>query len=296
MTIAITGATGNIGSVLADRLLRAGADITLLVRNADKAQHFAERGAKLAVGDLTDEAFVVSATRGASALFWLTPPNYAATDFRAYQNRLGDNAAAAIRTNNIPYVVHLSSFGAHLGHSAGPVNGLYDIEKKLDAVAANIVHLRPGFFMENLFGNLATIKSAGAIFGPISPTATFPVIATRDIGEIAAQILGNLDWSGRTVRELQGPRHLSWSEIAGTLSGTLGREVKFVPVTAEQAIESMKGMGLPEDISSQYVELYQGIDKGVLRCEQPLGPQTATTTTLEQFAADILKPAIDNLG
>lgn len=296
MTIAITGATGNIGSVLADRLLRAGADITLIVRNAEKAKHFADRGAKLAIGDLTDETFIVNATRGAKALFWLTPPNFAATDFRAYQNRLGDIAAKAIATNAIPHVVHLSSFGAHLGHSAGPVNGLSDIEKKLDAVSANIIHLRPGFFMENLFGNLATIKTAGAIFGPISPTVTFPVIATRDIGEIAADILGNLDWSGRNVRELHGPRHLSWGEIAGTLGTTLGREVKFVPVTAEQAIESMKGMGLPEDISNLYVELYRGIDTGVLRCEQPLGPQTATTTTLEQFASDILKPAIDNMG
>ncbi len=55
-------------------------------------------------------------------------------------------------------------------------------------------------------------------------------------------------------------------------------------------------MGLPEDISNQYVELYRGIDSGVLTCEQPLGPQTATTTTLEQFASDILKPAIDNMG
>ena len=63
MSIVITTPTGHIGSKLAEKLLDAGAEVTLLARNPDKVAGFAARGAKVAQGSLEDEAFVVAATR-----------------------------------------------------------------------------------------------------------------------------------------------------------------------------------------------------------------------------------------
>lgn len=293
MTIAITGATGHIGSVIAERLLEEGADITLLVRDPQKAIQLAARGAELAVGSIENLEFVLEATRGVEALFWLTPPNFGASDFRAYQNRLADIAAAAIKENRIPYVVNLSSFGAELGQGAGPVNGLRDVEEKLNAVATNIIHLRPGFFMENFINSLGSIKQAGGLFAPIQPTTDLPLIATHDIGIIAAELLLKRDWSGRNIRELHGPKHTNHQEVVSVLSRTLGTPVSFTPVTAEQAIQGMTGAGVPKHMAELYAEMYRGIDSGLVRPLQPLGPETKTSTTFEQFAATILKPAFE---
>jgi uncharacterized protein YbjT (DUF2867 family) len=69
---------------------------------------------------------------------------------RAFQNRLGQAAAFAVRENQIPRVVNLSSIGADLDAEVGPINGLHDVEGLLDNAASSITHLRPGFFFENL--------------------------------------------------------------------------------------------------------------------------------------------------
>jgi nucleoside-diphosphate-sugar epimerase len=54
MRIFLTGATGYIGSAVLDALVRAGHDVTALVRNSEKARNVARRGAHPVVGDLSD--------------------------------------------------------------------------------------------------------------------------------------------------------------------------------------------------------------------------------------------------
>lgn len=78
---------------------------------------------------------------GAAAAFAMIPPHSTVPDFRAYQNKVSENLAAAIKESNIRYVVHLSSVGAELGEKTGPVNGLHDSETRLNALPrVNIVH------------------------------------------------------------------------------------------------------------------------------------------------------------
>ena len=54
MRIFLTGATGYIGAAVLDALVRAGHDVTALVRNKDKARRVAKRGGHPVVGDLAD--------------------------------------------------------------------------------------------------------------------------------------------------------------------------------------------------------------------------------------------------
>src|SRR5262249_15768700 len=157
MAVAITAPTGNIGSRLVRLLLDAGADLTLLLRNPNKLDASLRERVSLQQGELQDPAFVQRATQGAEALFWVTPNDPTASDLRAWYDRLGENAATAVRANRIPYVVNISSAGAQLPH-AGPVSGLGQIEQHLNATDAHIVHLRPGYFMENVLMQLDAIR------------------------------------------------------------------------------------------------------------------------------------------
>ena len=114
---------------------------------------------------------------------------------RAYQERVTDSLAAAIRNNGIGYVVALSSTGADKTYGTGPVLGLHSLEKKLEAIdGLNVLSLRCGYFMENLLPQIGIIQSMGFMAGPVRADVPLPMIATRDIGEAAAESLAKLDF------------------------------------------------------------------------------------------------------
>ena len=107
----IMGATGNIGSKLAHILLDRGETIRVIGRSVQRLAPFTERGAEAAAGDAADSAFLARTFKGADAVFALIPPNYAAPDFRAFYNKIGESIAGAIESSGVKHVVFLSSIG-----------------------------------------------------------------------------------------------------------------------------------------------------------------------------------------
>ena len=294
MRVAVTAPTGNIGRPLVERLLEAGAgpDLVLLARHPEKLAHAAARGAAVRAGSLRDAAFVAEATRGADVLFWLTPPNYAAPDLRAWYGALGRNAAAAIEANRIPRVVHLSSIGAQLERGTGPIVGLHDVEAMLDAVCPNVTHLRPAAFFQNFLWQVPSIKGMGAIFMPVAGSARSAMVDTRDVAAVAAERLLDAGWTGRSTWGLHGPADVSYDEAAATFSAATGRRIAHVQITPEQAREALLGMGMSPDAADAMLDLYRAVSDGTLVSEEPRSPATTTPTTLADFARDILVAAL----
>jgi uncharacterized protein YbjT (DUF2867 family) len=239
---------------------------------------------------------VTEATKGAEALFWLTPPDPTSTDLRGYQARLGQIAADAVRRNNISRVVNVSSIGADLGHGTGPVDGLHDVERALDAAAQNVTHLRCAFFMENFLFAAAGIVKDGSVYFPVRAETRSPMIATRDIAEVAAEYLQGGKDRGRHVVYVYGPADLTFGEAAATLTNVLGRPVKHVAVPPEQAIAAMVQAGLSPHVASLMVELDKSLDEGYLLSGSPAGPDRRTRTTFEQFAREVLRPAFAGMA
>ena len=166
------------------------------------------------MGDLEDAAFVERAFAWAQEAFVMIPPKVVESGFRAYQDRLADNYAASIKKNDVRHVVALSSIGADLPAGVGPVSGLHDMERRLNKLGADVLFLRPGFFMENLLMNIPMIKQLGILGGTLKPDVKLSIIATADIGEYGANRLLNMDFSGKTVQELRGPEDLSMPMVA----------------------------------------------------------------------------------
>ncbi len=266
--------------------------VVLLARRPEKLTSFVKRGAEIAIGPQDDADYLVKATRGADALFWATPPGYGSDNVRAFQNRLGRAGATAIRTNGIPRVVNLSSIGAHLDSGVGPINGLHDVEGLLDEAATHITHLRPGFFFENLLWQLDSIRDAGRFSLPLSGTRRYPMIATRDIGRVAAARLASRGWIGHFVGELHGPADLSFDEVAGILSQTLGRKVEFVSCDREEARRTMLDNAMSENATNLMLEMYDAVETGRLQTIEPRSTKTTTPTTLTEFARDVVLPLI----
>ncbi len=291
MSIVITTPTGNIGSVVTRQLLDAGETPILIARDPAKLRDAVARGAVVKRGSHDDVDFMVDATRDAEALFVLTPGSYHIQNIVDFYTSFAAPAAEAARANKIPHVVHLSSVGADLATGNGPVAGLHASEQILNAAGIpNLVHLRPGYFMENTLAQIPNILESGSMYTTFPSGERFPMIATRDVGARAAELLRRRDGSGARSIELQGPE-TSYEDVAEILTEELGREVTHVTVTDEQMIQALTGMGVSQVLADALAELAEGIVQGRVKYEEPRNAANSTPTSYRDFAAEVFKPA-----
>jgi uncharacterized protein YbjT (DUF2867 family) len=289
MSIVITTPAGHIGSRVLQQLLKAGADVSVIVRNPEKLSESVRSKVKVHQGSLSDAGFVTKAFQGASAVLWLTPPNYAQPDVAAYHTEMGSVAAAAIKANNIPRVVNISSAGAHL-KNAGPISGLGIVERKLNEVAENIVHLRPSFFMENFLNQMEPIKRDGAAYDLAPADKPYPFVAVQDIGDVAAGLLLDTKWKGQNIRGLHGPADLTYAEVAKILGDTIGKPVRYVQITPDQAYQTFVGIGASPGFAKGMIEMYQAISQPDAIAESRTS-LTTTPTTMREWADTVFRPA-----
>ncbi len=126
--IVITGATGNTGRPAAETLLAKGEKIRVIGRDQSKLQPFAARGAETFVGNAEDAQAMAAAFQGADAVYLMLPPNMQAEDYRAYQDRVSDAYATALKASGVKHVVTLSSLGAQHAQGTGPIVGTHNLE------------------------------------------------------------------------------------------------------------------------------------------------------------------------
>src|SRR6201982_2501016 len=211
----ILGASGNTGSIIADSLLSKGKKVRVGGRDAGRLQRFVRQGAEAFTADMSDTATLTKAFSGARAAYLLLPPITSRED----QERESDAIAKAVTESGLHYAVNLSSYGAHVPKGTGPVTGLHSSEQKLNAVSdLNVLHLRPGYFMENNLAAIDMIRGMGIFGHALLSDLKLPLIATRDVGSYAAQRLLDLDFSGKQTRELLGERDLSITEATAVIA------------------------------------------------------------------------------
>jgi len=284
----ISGATGNTGKPISLALLQAGKRVRVIGRNKDKLNELAVQGAEVVVGDLADRELMKKTFTGATAVYAMIPPNFMAADFRAFQNSIAESFALAIEAAGIKFAVTLSSVGAHLSQKAGVVQGLYDMEQRFNKIKGlNVLHLRPTYFMENLFGQIGTIKQMGVMGSPIKSDLSFPLVATRDIAEVAARHLIALDFKGPgNIQYILGPRNLSYAEIAEILGNAIGKsDLKYMEFPFTEAKRAMiSGWGLSESSADAMNEFMDSINQGLVFSDSRRSAQNTTSTSLEAFS------------
>lgn len=284
-TYVVTGATGQIGSKLAQILLARGQKVRVLTRDAAKVQALVAAGAEAAVGASDDVAYLTRAFAGADAVFAVTPPPYGAANYRAAQNVLGSALAAAIKASGVRKVVNLSSSSAHLERT-GPIRGLTDQERRLDALGIDVLHLRPAYFMENLAFSLDPIKSMGVVGSPLRPEASLSMVATKDIAAAAAARLLALDFTGTSMQQVLGERDVTMADVARALSEATGKTYGYVQFLYDAAAQAMVGAGLSADSAAQLIEMYQGFNDGYLVNAASRDARSTTGTSIEEFAQE----------
>ena len=293
---AITGATGNTGKVIAEKLLAAGQKVRVIGRSAEKLQPFAAQGAEVFTGSVDDAAAMARAFTGASAVYAMLPPSMTSKDYRADQDRISDALAAAIAQAGVKYAVALSSVGADKPSKTGPVVGVRLLEQKLNAISGlNVLHLRPGYFMENLLPQIGVIRSMGMAAGPLKNDLPVPMIATRDIGEYAAERLARLDFSGQQSRELLGPADVTMKQAAAALGQAIGKPgLSYTHAPAIMLKPAMVAMGMSSNVVDLLLEMSDALNSGYMVALEPRTPENSTPTTIDWFAANVFAPAFQH--
>jgi uncharacterized protein YbjT (DUF2867 family) len=289
----VTGATGNTGSVIAEKLLARGEKVRAVGRDAKRLEPFARKGAEAVVADLTDAGALSKAFSGAKAVYAMIPPDMSSPDYRAYQERVSDALATAITKSGVRHAVVLSSFGADKEDKTGPVAGLHSLEKKLDAIAGlNALYLRAGYFMENVLPQVGVIQSYGMIGGPVRPDLALPLIETRDIGAVAAEALLALDFDGKRSRELQGPRDVTYLEVAKIVGAAIGKpSLAYNQMPPAQLKPALLQMGMSSNMADLLFEMADALNSSHMKMLEPRSPKNATPTTFESFVAEVFIPA-----
>lgn len=284
----ITGATGRSGKKAVESLIKSGQKVKAIGRSADKLQSLKDLGAEIALGSLNDTEFLAKEFEGATGVYAMIPPNNYSDNFRKYQQEIAKSITDAISKSKVKNVVLLSSIGAHLPEKTGVVNGLYDFEQMLNGLDdVNSVYLRAGYFYQNLFGQLGTIKNMGISGSPINGDAPMPMVHVDDIGVVAAEELINLSENksnGKNIRYLASEKSHSYNDVTSLLGKALGIEnLQYVQFPLDDAKKAMIGMGMSEDFSSSMMEFCQAGNDGLIVSDIKNSTYKPTPTKLEDF-------------
>jgi len=221
MPILITGATGTIGRQVVDQLLKRGADLRALIRDAGKAT--LPSGLSVVEGDMLNVDSMRRALEGVSTLFLL---NAVAPD-EFTQALIALNLAREAGIERIVYfsVIH-SDVYVNVPHFAGK----YAVERMIERMGFNATILRPAYFINNDLSVKDVVLNHGVYPMPIGAKG-LAMVDARDIGEIAALELMRREGSPvplpRETMDVIGPDTLTGADIAAIWSDVLGRTIRY---------------------------------------------------------------------
>ncbi|WP_293782172.1 SDR family oxidoreductase [uncultured Aeromicrobium sp.] len=268
MSIAVTGATGALGTLVIDALTARDVSpdqVVALARDPQRAAHFAERGVQVRAFDYDQPENLAAALDGVTDLLLISS---SAVGRRVPQHQAVIDAARAAGVGRVVYT-------SALGVSDAAVNPVapehVETERLLAASGLNHVILRNGWYSENYIGEIDNVRRTGILLTSAGD-GTVASAARADYAEAAATVLTTPD--ANAVYELSGDTAWTFDELAAILGDVTGVDVKVQRVSPEEHRQALSEAGLPEGA----IEFIVGVDAAIARGE--LGTTTGELTGL----------------
>jgi len=221
---AITGITGKVGGALARTLLAQGLKVRAVLRDESKAGPWRDQGCEIALAEMDNAVSLASAFQKATGVFILPPSEFDPRPGFPEARTVIDAVRAALLEARPGKVVCLSTIGADAPHE-NLLSQRTLMEQALAGIGLPVTFLRPAWFMENALWDVPSARDEGVLHSFLSPAdKPFPMIATRDVGRLAAQLLTE-DWAGLRIVDLEGPARISPNDLAKAFSAAVGRAV-----------------------------------------------------------------------
>jgi uncharacterized protein YbjT (DUF2867 family) len=252
MTYLITGATGDVGSKVVERLLQRGDRPRVFVREEKKARsRFGDR-VDVFVGDLTYAASLRAALEGVDAFFLVnTGPQIPAQD---------EGAAQVANAAGVKHLVKLSSMDVEQGLAIGAWHERG--EAAIRASGIPFAFVQPTGFMSNLLAWAPSIKAEGVVRASTGDGRR-AFIHSDDIAAVATKALTTREYDGESI-PITGPEALSFAEVTARLGSAIGKPLAFQPISDEEARQRYAAGGASSLETEAHVSLWRAIREGRL--------------------------------
>ncbi len=291
--IVVTTPTGKIGSQVLHHLLSSGRPVRVVVRDPSKLSQEVRDKVEIVTGSLEDEASLEPAFEGAESAFLLVPPSPKDSNDADYYLRFTRPALAALKRGGVRRVVGVSVLGrgSVLSQHAGPITAALAKDKAIEESGVDYHALWCPALMDNMLGNVQSIRGQGVFSSPSDPVLKVPQVATKDVGMMAAKYLLDMSWSGQGGSAVLGPEDLSFNDIASIMTAVLGKTVRYQQIPEDAFKAQLIQHGINSIFAQGIVDMLVAKNNGLDNLEKRT-PQNTTPTSFAQWCEEVLKPAV----
>ncbi len=295
---AIMDSSGTLGKSVAGLLLANGFGVRIVTRKSAGLESLVAQGAEMVVGSFYDLDFLAEAFSGTRAVFTILPLDIQDTRFLEAQQRMSTSVSQAVGRSNAKKVVNVSAVGVGNPAIGGIIRGLSEQEQRLNEVPdIDVVHVRAAYFMENLLWFVPEALKCGVFRSPFKESVSVPMVASSDVSGLAATLLYDLDFTGKTYHRILGERTLSIGEIVTILKQVLGMpELSYESMDYHEAEAFFAARGCSPAVSEALVRLHKDINEEELYSGQERTASTSAETPFEEFAAYALTHQTEKTG
>ena len=248
--IAVTGVTGNLGGIVLRLCKENGIKVRNLARNKEKAE-------KMGFSDVFKSSYdksedTIKSLEGIDVLFMVSGSE---NPDRVQQHKDFIDSA---KTAGVSHIVYLSFYNASKNSIFTLGRDHYATEEYIKENGFKYTFLRDNFYAD-FFVDMC--REYGEIKGPAGNGKVSAVVRS-DVSEVAAKILENPEkWQNQTLN-MTGPEELTMEEITKLASKYLGKEIKYIPETVDEAYESRKIWKAEQWEYDSWVSTYTAIAEG----------------------------------
>ncbi|MFF0428364.1 SDR family oxidoreductase [Streptomyces sp. NPDC004520] len=257
MPIVVTGATGQLGRLTVEALLRRGipaADIIATGRDIAGIKDLADRGITVRRADFADTDGLTEAFAGAERLL-LISASVPVGERVANHRRVIDAAASA----GVSLVAYTSTTHADTATTViGATHG--ETEAYLRDRGIPSVLLRNGWYLENYTSQLPQILQNGAVVGAAGE-GRISAASRVDYAEAAAVVLTAEGHTG-AVYELGGDESFTLTELAAAISAAAGKQVTYADLPVADFAQVLASAGLPAELAEVLADADRGMNRG----------------------------------
>ncbi|MGW0411906.1 SDR family oxidoreductase [Streptomyces collinus] len=257
MPIVVTGATGQLGRLTVEALLRRGipaADIIATGRDIAGIKDLADRGITVRRADFADTDGLAEAFAGAERLL-LISASVPVGERVANHRRVIDAAASA----GVSLVAYTSTTHADTATTViGATHG--ETEAYLRDRGIPSVLLRNGWYLENYTSQLPQILQNGAVVGAAGE-GRISAASRADYAEAAAVVLTAEGHTG-AVYELGGDESFTLTGLAAAISAAAGKQVTYADLPVADFARVLTAAGLPAELAEVLADADRGMNRG----------------------------------
>ena len=247
MKIAITGATGQLGKLIIEALLKEidASDIIALVRDENKAKDLENKGIELRPFDYDLPETLVPALKGVDKLLLISANEVGR---RTPQHKAVVDAAIEAQ---VPYIAYTSLLRANTNLLA-LAKEHRETESLIQQSGLQYTLLRNNWYNENYISNIQQVADHGVLYGS-ALDSKISSASRQDYAEAAAKVLTSEGHEGK-IYELAGSNSFTLYDLAAYVTQASAKSVVYQNISPEDYLAALVGLGLPDGLAQVIVD------------------------------------------